>query len=98
MVREQLNPTEAIRPVQEVWERCMVDPMTHLIARLTGTPPKGREARLRAVALIGRVVIFRLSRAMILKTLNWNELTPSRIKSIVEVLRAEVRASFGECP
>jgi AcrR family transcriptional regulator len=94
MVREQLRPTAALSPLNELLERYVLDPLIRLIASLTHTPSEGSEAKLRAVALLGRVVIFRVAKTSLLRIMGWQELTAARIKVILESLRAEIRSLF----
>jgi AcrR family transcriptional regulator len=94
MVREQLRPTAPLSPLNELLERDVLDPLIRLIATLTHTPSEGSEAKLRAMALLGRVVIFRVTRTSFLRIMGWQELTPARIKVILESLRAEIRSLF----
>jgi TetR/AcrR family transcriptional regulator, regulator of cefoperazone and chloramphenicol sensitivity len=94
MVREQLRPTAPISPLNELLERDVLDPLIRLVASLTRTPSEGTEAKLRAMALLGRVVIFRVAKTSLLRIMGWKELTPARIEIILESLRAEIRSIF----
>jgi TetR/AcrR family transcriptional regulator, regulator of cefoperazone and chloramphenicol sensitivity len=94
MVREQLRPTAPISPLNELLERDVLDPLIRLVASLTRTPSEGTEAKLRAMALLGRVVIFRVAKTSLLRIMGWMELTPARIEIILESLRAEIRSIF----
>ena len=94
MVREQLRPTAPLSPLNELLERDVLDPLIRLIASLTHTPSEGTEAKLRAMALLGRVVIFRVAKTSLLRIMGWQELTPARIRVILESFRAEIRSLF----
>jgi AcrR family transcriptional regulator len=76
MVREQLRPTAALSPLNELLERDVLDPLVRLIASLTHTPSEGSEAKLRAVALLGRVVIFRVAKTSLLRIMGCQEAHP----------------------
>src|ERR1700730_2026355 len=94
MVREQLRPTAPLSPLHELLERDVLDPLIRLIASLTHTPSERTEAKLRAMALLGRVVIFRVAKTSLLRIMGWQELTPARIRVILESFRAEIRSLF----
>jgi TetR/AcrR family transcriptional regulator, regulator of cefoperazone and chloramphenicol sensitivity len=95
IVREQLRPTAALVPIIEVLEQHLIGPIIRLIASLTHISSEGSEAKLKAMTLLGRVLIFRLAKTSLFSIMGWQDLTPARINLILELLRKEVRSTFS---
>ena len=96
MVHEQLHPSAALTPITRVLDQYLVGPLVKLIADLRGLPPKSVEARLEALVLVGRILIFRTARHSTLHIMGWEEFTPSRIERIVEMLSSNFYRLFPE--
>jgi TetR/AcrR family transcriptional regulator, regulator of cefoperazone and chloramphenicol sensitivity len=92
---EERLPTGAAKPIDRVVEKHLLHPMVQLIASVTHSSPADPEVRLHAITLLGSVLIFRTRRVATLRLLHWQELTPLRIKQVVEHLRREVQVRFG---
>jgi TetR/AcrR family transcriptional regulator, regulator of cefoperazone and chloramphenicol sensitivity len=90
---EQLQPTDALAPINQVLIERLIDPIVGLLATLTAISVQ--DAKLKTLSLIGRVMVFRAGRSSALHLMGWDDLTPNRINKILSVLRAEVRASIG---
>jgi TetR/AcrR family transcriptional regulator, regulator of cefoperazone and chloramphenicol sensitivity len=90
---EQLQPTEALAPINQVLTEQFIDPIVRLLTTLTTISTA--DAKLKTMSLVGRALIFRIGRSSILELMGWDDLTPARINKILDMLRAEVRASIG---
>lgn len=88
ILREQANPTEAF---DILWERVMgrlFEAVIGLTARLTGEAPDDPHTRLRAVTLVGQLLVFRTSRAGVMRSLGWDRYTSEKV-ALVQALIAE---------
>jgi TetR/AcrR family transcriptional regulator, regulator of cefoperazone and chloramphenicol sensitivity len=90
---EQLQPTDALAPINQVLRERLIDPIVGLLVTLTAVSVQ--DAKLKTLSLLGRVMVFRAGRGSALHLMGWDDLTPNRINKILGVLRAEVRASIG---
>jgi AcrR family transcriptional regulator len=90
---EQLQPTEALAPINRVLTEQVIDPIVRLLTTLMAISTV--DAKLKTMSLLGRAVIFRIGRSSVLELMCWDDLTPARINKILVMLRAEVRASIG---
>ena len=92
IVREQMEPTAAF---EVLWGEFMQRLSEHLV-QLVLRAGHGRwghaEARVRAVALIGQVLVFRVSRATALRVTGWQDIGPAQAAEIRRVVHAHVRA------
>lgn len=96
MVQEQIHPSGASTPVNAALEEYLLKPMMQLVARLRGLSPDSPEVKLQAFFLVGRVLIFRTVRASALDLMDWPELTPERIRTIIDLLEVDVRLLFEQ--
>lgn len=88
IVREQADPTEAFSRIYEGAMRPMLDrlgPMLIVVAhgRLTE-----RQARIRALTLVGQVLMFRVARATVLRGTGWADIGPTEA--------AEIKAAIAD--
>ena len=92
VVREQMEPTEAFNIL---WAQVM-GPVSGRLVKLVQRAGNGRwkaaEARVRAAAMIGQVLIFRVGRATVLRVTGWQDIGPVQTGEIRRVLRAHIRA------
>lgn len=91
IVREQMEPTEAF---EVLWSQFMSRLSGHLV-KLVLRAGNGRwkppEARVRAVALVGQILIFRVSRATALRMTGWDDIGPAQAAEIRRVLHTHIR-------
>ena len=90
---EELQPTEAFVPINQVLTEQVINPTVRLLTTLTAISVV--DAKLKTISLLGRAVIFRIGRSSVLSLMGWDDLTPSRINKILDILRAEIHASIG---
>jgi len=92
--REQLEPTEAFARVY----RGVMKPSFELIAKLVGIlldeNPASEHVRLRAMALLGSVMVFRSANAAATTHLGWTTIGQREVDA-VRALAAELVASIG---
>jgi len=89
---EQLQPTEAFAPINQVLTEQVIHPIVRLLTTLTSISVA--DAKLKTMSLLGRAVIFRIGWRSVLGLMGWDDLTPGRINKILDILRTEVRASI----
>lgn len=86
IVREQANPTEAFNRIYDG----LMAPMLGRLAFLLGVASAGaldeQEARIRAITLMGQVLVFRVARAAALRAGGWEDIGARELKIIREVL------------
>lgn len=91
IVREQMEPTEAF---EVLWSQFMSRLSAHFV-KLVLRAGKGRwkpaEARVRAVALVGQILVFRVSRATALRMTGWDDIGTAQAAEIRRVLHAHIR-------
>jgi AcrR family transcriptional regulator len=82
IVREQADPTEA-------FDRIYAGVMSHMLARIAGllriisrNRLDEHAAKLRAMTIVGQVLIFRVARATVLRGAEWTEIGEDELKEI----------------
>ena len=92
IVREQMEPTEAF---SVLWDEIM-GPVSRRLVKLVERAGQGRwkaaDARVRAAAMIGQVLVFRVARAAVLKLTGWPDIGPAQAGDIRRVLRSHIHA------
>ncbi len=92
IVREQMEPTEAF---EVLWSEVMSIVSARLVA-LVLRAGAGRwteaEGRVRAVTLIGQILVFRVARATALRVTGWDDIGPRRAADIRRIVHANVHA------
>jgi TetR/AcrR family transcriptional regulator, regulator of cefoperazone and chloramphenicol sensitivity len=91
IVREQMEPTEAF---EVLWSQFMSRLSGHfvkLVLRAGNGRWKPAEARVRAVALVGQILVFRVSRTTALRMTGWDDIGTAQAAEIRRVLHAHIR-------
>lgn len=100
ILREQANPTDAFEILYERIMGPMFETVIALTARLTDRDADDPATRLDAVTLIGQLLVFRTSRAGVMRSLGWERYTPERVEFVKQMIarRADllVDAARGE--
>lgn len=86
IVREQMQPSAAFEAIFRTIGNAL-GIAGRLVAKAIGKP-EGEETKLRAFAMFGQVLIFRVAQALVLRRMGWNE--------IGAVERARIRSIIGE--
>lgn len=85
IVREQMQPTQAFEVIYRFMGTAH-DLATRLVAAALGAREADEEARLRAFALMGQVLVFRVAQAVVLRRMEWQavgEAERARIKRVI---------------
>lgn len=92
IMREQARPTEAFDTFYDGLMKNLHSLMSTLIAVYVGLNPKSDEAKVRAHAILGQVLIFLSSREVILRQLGVKKLTDRHVGLVHKVLGMHVEA------
>jgi len=84
--REQLRPTAAFELIYEEAVLRMHRTLSELIAQATNARPRSPETIVRAHALLGQVIFFRLAGTTIRRRLKWDRITERRAEYIAGIL------------
>jgi AcrR family transcriptional regulator len=91
IVREQMRPREGFEILyRSVMSRIQKLCVT-LVARLTKEPDDDPQTAVRAMTIIGEIMIFRTARAATMKRLGWSRFTDERLSQVQSVLRENVQ-------
>jgi TetR/AcrR family transcriptional regulator, regulator of cefoperazone and chloramphenicol sensitivity len=93
--REQLDPTEAFARVYRGVMKPSFDVIARLVAILLDEDPLSEHVRLRAMSLLGAVMVFRTAKAAASTHLGWTKTGPRELDAI-HALAAELVASIGQ--
>jgi AcrR family transcriptional regulator len=92
IVREQMEPTEAFERIYEKIMARLIEAARGLIAAIVHEDPNGETVRLRAVALIGQILVFRVAHAAVMRQLGWQKIGAHELGAIHDVIRRAVGA------
>lgn len=92
IVREQMEPTEAFDVLWGEFMGRVAGRLVKLVQRAGNGRWKAAEARVRAVALIGQVLVFRVARATVMRVTGWDEIGATQAGDIRRVVHAHTRA------
>lgn len=94
IVREQMQPSAAFEVINETMSGAVAI-ATRLVAAALGRPDD-QETRLRVFAMIGQVLVFRVSQALILRQMGWSEIGEKQRGEIKLVVARHIEAILGE--
>jgi AcrR family transcriptional regulator len=92
IVREQMEPTEAFFIMWGHFMGSVTERLVKLVMRAGDGRWPESEARVRAVALMGQVLVFRVARTTALRVTGWEEMGPAQAGEIRRVVRLHVHA------
>jgi TetR/AcrR family transcriptional regulator, regulator of cefoperazone and chloramphenicol sensitivity len=92
IVREQMAPTPAFDVLWGAFMQRLSGYLVQLVLRAGNGHWKLAEARVRTVALIGQVLVFRVARATALRINAWEDIGAAEAAEIRRVLHAHIRA------
>ena len=95
LIREQMAPTEAFSKVYDGVMRPMLEAIRRLVSILLEAPPTSERVALRALSVIGSVMVFRVANAAALRQLEWSEMGPRELDAIRELVGEIVRSLDG---
>ena len=87
MIREQMQPTEAFSQLYGALMGPMLEALRTLIGVILDEDPASERVRLRAVALIGSVIMFRVGHAVVVAQLGWDEAKPQHVDKVQAIVR-----------
>ena len=87
MIREQMQPTEVFNRIYGALMEPMLEALRTLIGVILGEDPASERVRLRAVALVGSVIMFRVGHAVVVAQLGWDEAKPEHVAKVQAIVR-----------
>ena len=93
-IREQFDPTVAFEIIYREVVARVLHPIVRLVASVLGLSAEDPQCRLRALTIVGQILIFRTARRAALKTMGWNELTPERVEQIRCIVRSNLEVGL----
>ncbi|MGB6064162.1 MAG: CerR family C-terminal domain-containing protein [Desulfomonilaceae bacterium] len=95
VLREQMEPTSAFDIIYEGLMQPLIQVYLTLTARILDRQPDDPEVKLRVIAIVGQVLVFRAWREAIIRTLHWEGYSPEEIDAVrIEVVK-QARAILG---
>jgi AcrR family transcriptional regulator len=91
IIREQLDPTPAFDIVYRFAGPAHAT-ISRLVATALGADPDDQDTKLRAFALFGQALIFRVAQTLVLRRLGRKTLGPDQRSEIKRILAANIRA------
>jgi AcrR family transcriptional regulator len=95
IIREQMEPTEGFQILWDHFMGSIAGRLVRLVLRATGGRCNPADARVRAITLIGQVLVFRVARATVLRITSWNDVGAAQSADIRRVLHAQIRSMLG---
>jgi TetR/AcrR family transcriptional regulator, regulator of cefoperazone and chloramphenicol sensitivity len=92
IVREQMEPTEAFDVLYSGVMGRLVDRLSGLIVRISGSRCDPAEARLRTLAVVGQALVFRVARATLLRVTGWPDVDAAGASAIRRIVRDHTNA------
>ena len=92
IIREQMAPTEAFSRLYEAVMRPMLEAVRRLVGVLLNEAPNTERVRLRAISLLGSIMVFRVANAAALRQLEWAEMGPRELDAIRNLVTEIVRS------
>jgi TetR/AcrR family transcriptional regulator, regulator of cefoperazone and chloramphenicol sensitivity len=92
IVREQMGPTVAFDALYAGVMGGAIDHLANLLVRIGDGRWDDTEARLKALAIIGQALVFRVGRATLLRAAGWTDVDAEGAAAIRHVVLAHTRA------
>ncbi len=96
IVREQADPTEAFTRIYSGVMGQMLDRLSALVARVAGNRLSDADARIRAMTLVGQVLVFRVARATVMSVMGWEVLGTAEAATIIRTIAANLDAILDQ--
>jgi len=87
MIREQMQPTEVFRRLYGALMGPLLEALRQLVGVILEEDPASERVRLRALALIGSVIVFRVGHAVVVAQLGWDEAKPEHVAKVQAIVR-----------
>lgn len=96
IVREQADPTAAFARIYGGVMGRMLEQLAALVARVAGGRLSDAEARVRAMTLVGQVLVFRVARATVTTGMGWAAIGPDEAALVGRTLAANLDAILDQ--
>ena len=96
IVREQGDPTRAFSRLYDGVMKQMLDRLTGLLIRVSGGGLNEATARIRAISLIGQVLVFRTARAALTTGMGWQAIPDDGAALIQSTIAANIDAILDQ--
>jgi len=91
-IREQIDPTPAFEVLYDRVLARMLQPCSALMGYVLSKPATDPECRVRVFALVGQVVVFRLVRLAVLRTLDWSDYDAENAAFVRKIIRQQMQS------
>ena len=96
IVREQADPTEAFDRIYANVMGAMLDRLSGLLIRVSGHGLDPADARVRAITLVGQVLVFRVARASVMVGMGWTAIGQPEAATIQRTVAANLDAILDQ--
>lgn len=96
--REHLQPTSAFELIYKEIDTRLHSTLSELVACVTQKPVDSPETIIRAHALLGQVLYFRITATSMCRRLRWDEITEKRAEFIAQIVAEMAIRSLGMEP
>lgn len=91
MIREQMQPTQVFHILYGKVMGPALETIRSLLAVLLDDEPDSDRVRLRALSLVGSVLVFRVAHAAVVAQMGWSEIRPDNVGSVRSTLDDIIR-------
>jgi AcrR family transcriptional regulator len=95
ILREQMEPTAAFDMIYEDLMLPVIRCCLALVARILHRGPDDSETMLKVIAIVGQVLVFRMSREAVIRSLHWEGYSQREIEMVQNLTEMHVRAILG---
>lgn len=92
ILREQQSPTPAFDVFYKELMSRVMHITTELVSRIRGLDSQSDDAKLLAITVFGQVIVFRASRAAILRYMGWSDFSKKQTDSVQAQIEANIKA------
>lgn len=96
IVREQADPTKAFDRIYHQIMGMMLDRLSGLLIRVSDNRLGSSDARVRAITLMGQVLVFRVARATVMTGMGWTVIGQTEAAVIVRTIAASLDAILDQ--
>jgi AcrR family transcriptional regulator len=98
IVREQADPTEAFARIYTGVMGQVLDRLASLLIRASDGRLAEPDARLRAMTIVGQVLVFRVARATVMTGMGWTQFGPTEAAQVARTIAANLDAILDQLP
>ncbi len=92
IVSEQMEPTEAFERIYAQVMSPLLETARALVGALLSEDPGSETVRVRTLALLGQVLIFRVAHAAVMRQMGWQEVGPRELALIDDMIERTIAA------